>query len=1022
MVSSIGLAQADLNNDKHEDLMANSLDWPVGQLTEFRLQTDALDNPDGGSKVVYDDVVAMPGMAWLRLYFGHVSLDRGSYIRITSLRDGEQQRMDAATLEMWSYGSAYFNGDAVRVELIAGPFSENNVLEIEYVASEPIAHGRGDNCGICGADNRAPVNNSSNNFARIMPVGCSATIYNESSCFVTAGHCLGSATVLHFNVPDSSNNCQTNNPPVADQFPVTSSDGVDAGVGADYGAMSSGTNSEGQTAYERYGTFVPLASSVPNSGDLDITGYGVDSECNRSQTEQYHGGPILSVNSDTITYEVDVTYGNSGSSILYNNQVIGVVTHCSYGCENYGTRIDISGFQSIIASVCSGGGDPPDDAPENDDCAGAIVTGTGLTDFTTVGGTTSTDTYNDAQCTGTYLGEMNDDVWFSYSPSASGTLTVSTCDLVNFDTDLVVYDGTCGNKTQVACNGDGSDCSGYSSILTVDVSSGSNYLIRVGGWDGSATGSGQLSLALEGVPDPTGACCVGSSCSVGTAAECANDGGDYQGDDTDCSDDPCYTPPPTGACCVGSNCSVGTEDECNSAGGNYLGDDTDCSDDPCYVPPTGACCIGRDCSVGTQDACKSAGGLYLGDDTNCSGDPCFVPPPTGACCVGSDCSVDTEAACSSAGGNYLGDDTDCSGDPCYVPPATGGCCIGSNCSVGTQDACNSAGGDYLGDDTDCSGDPCYTPPATGGCCVGASCSVGTEAACDSSGGTYLGDDSDCSGNPCGSDPGEIGFVHAIVGANLVDDPEFNWTVDLYVSVPEGGRVDAVAGTGSTQKVLTSTGLFYQNQYGGPLSTDVNPSFYEFEPALEWDSRVTIGALDSTGNPFPSNDMGTIGIDFTDFENGLGLTADNGLWYVLPTDAQGAGQTFVGSDCETRKGVLVARLTNFGAEAQIQFQALIQGRDANDNAWQQELDSTFGYIATVDCNENGINDACDIANGTSPDTDGNGVPDECESGCVGDYDGNGQTNIDDILYIISYWNNPYTVEDLLTILDDYNCGG
>lgn len=938
MMGSIGLAQADLNQDKHEDLMGNSLDWPVGQLTEFRLRTDALDNPDGGSEVVYDDVVAMPGMAWLRLYFGNVSLDRGSYIRITSLRDGEQQRMDAATLEMWSYGSAYFNGDAVRVELIAGPFSQNNVLDIEYVASEPIAHARGDNCGICGADDRAPVNNSSNNFARIMPVGCSATIYNDSSCFVTAGHCLGSATVLHFNVPDSSNNCQTNNPPVADQFPVTSSDGLDGGVGADYGAMTSGTNSEGQTAYERYGTFVPLASSVPNSGNLDITGYGVDSECTRSQTEQYHGGPILTVNSDTITYEVDVTYGNSGSSILYNNQVVGVVTHCSNGCENYGTRIDESGFQSVIASVCGGGGDPPDDAPENDECADAIVTGTGLTDFTTVGGTSSTDSYNDAQCTGTYLGEMNDDVWFSYSPSASGTLTVSTCDLVDFDTDLVVYEGSCGNKTQVACNGDGSDCSGYSSLLTVDVSSGSNYLIRVGGWDGSATGSGQLSLALEGVPDPTGACCVGSSCSVGTAAECANAGGTYQGDDTNCSGDPCYIPPPTGACCVGSNCSVGTEDECNSAGGNYLGDDTDCSGDPCYVPPTGACCIGSDCSVGTQDAC------------------------------------------------------------------------------------NSAGGDYLGDDTDCSGDPCYTPPATGGCCVGTSCSIGTEAACDSSGGTYLGDDSDCSGNPCGSDPGEIGFVHTIVGANLVDDPDFNWTVDVYVSVPEGGRVDAIAGTGSTQKVLTSTGLFYQNQYGGPLSTDVNPAFYDFEPALEWDSRVTIGALDSTGNPFPGNALGTIGIDFTDFENGLGLTADNGLWYVLPTDAQGVGQTFVGSDCETRQGVLVARLTNIGAESQIQFQGLVQGRDANDNAWQQELDSTFGYIATVDCNENGINDACDIANGTSPDTDGNGVPDECESGCVGDYDGNGQTNIDDILYIISNWNNPYTVEDLLMILDDYNCGG
>ena len=186
--------------------------------------------------------------------------------------------------------------------------------------------------------------------------------------------------------------------------------------------------------------------------------------------------------------------------------------------------------------------------------------------------------------------------------------------------------------------------------------------------------------------------------------------------------------------------------------------------------------------------------------------------------------------------------------------------------------------------------------------------------------------------------------------------------------------------------------------------------------------MTIGALDSTGNPFPSNELGTIGIDWTDFENGYGLAANNGLWYVLPTDVQGSAQTFTGADCQTRQGVLVARLTTFGEDSQIQFQALIQGRDASEDAWQEAVDSTFGYEATVDCNGNGVNDACDIANGTSSDSDGNGVPDECETGCVGDFDGNGQTNIDDILYIIGYWGNPYDVEDLLTILDDYNCGG
>lgn len=36
-------------------------------------------------------------------------------------------------------------------------------------------------------------------------------------------------------------------------------------------------------------------------------------------------------------------------------------------------------------------------------------------------------------------------------------------------------------------------------------------------------------------------------------------------------------------------------------------------------------------------------------------------------------------------------------------------------------------------------------------------------------------------------------------------------------------------------------------------------------------------------------------------------------------------------------------------------------------------------AGLDCNGNGIEDAIDIANGTSSDLDGDGVPDECQVG-------------------------------------------
>jgi hypothetical protein len=44
----------------------------------------------------------------------------------------------------------------------------------------------------------------------------------------------------------------------------------------------------------------------------------------------------------------------------------------------------------------------------------------------------------------------------------------------------------------------------------------------------------------------------------------------------------------------------------------------------------------------------------------------------------------------------------------------------------------------------------------------------------------------------------------------------------------------------------------------------------------------------------------------------------------------------------------------------------------------------GCAASFDCNDNGIEDAIDIANGSSSDADGNGVPDECEARGLADH--------------------------------------
>jgi hypothetical protein len=80
-----------------------------------------------------------------------------------------------------------------------------------------------------------------------------------------------------------------------------------------------------------------------------------------------------------------------------------------------------------------------------------------------------------------------------------------------------------------------------------------------------------------------------------------------------------YTPLAiSGGCCQGSTCTIQTPATCLTLGGNYQGDGTSCSPNPCFVA-TGACCATNGtCSVVTQSACTGGGGTYQGNDSTCS--------------------------------------------------------------------------------------------------------------------------------------------------------------------------------------------------------------------------------------------------------------------------------------------------------------------------------------------------------------------------------------------------------------------
>jgi hypothetical protein len=144
-------------------------------------------------------------------------------------------------------------------------------------------------------------------------------------------------------------------------------------------------------------------------------------------------------------------------------------------------------------------------------------------------------------------GQTFHDIWYVYTASCTGELTVSTCNQAAYDTDLVVYDGTdCGNLQFLGCNEDAAGCAGNSSELTVPVVQGNDYLVRVGGWFEGDMGAATVTISCT---VPTGACCLADAgCAAGvTQSECEGTlAGTYLGH--------------------GSSCAVGGSLDCNDNG------------------------------------------------------------------------------------------------------------------------------------------------------------------------------------------------------------------------------------------------------------------------------------------------------------------------------------------------------------------------------------------------------------------------------------------------------------------------
>ncbi|MCP3905896.1 MAG: hypothetical protein GY715_19910 [Planctomycetes bacterium] len=322
--------------------------------------------------VIYSKAIIVPQAAWLRLRFDDVKLGsiRGkgqpTILRLTSLADGAEQRMNSKHVQQWQNTSAYFNGDAVLLEIVADPGAAPSRVLI--TSGTVGATDLGVTDSICGFIDDRELSTDPR-VARRFPSGCTTWLIDDvNHCFLTAGHCASAMQVVEFNVPLSTGAGAPLHPGPEDQYmvdPASMQTNGGAGIGNDWAYFGCFPNSNtGLTPYEAQGAFFELATSMPLSQgqSIRVTGFGVVETPVATQwnwAQKTHTGPLVYIAGTRVEYQVDTTGGNSGSPVVDEATGKALAIHTHGGCGsggNSGTSVLHGGLQLALANpqgVCA---------------------------------------------------------------------------------------------------------------------------------------------------------------------------------------------------------------------------------------------------------------------------------------------------------------------------------------------------------------------------------------------------------------------------------------------------------------------------------------------------------------------------------------------------------------------------------------------------------------------------------------------------------------------------------------------
>ena len=244
-------------------------------------------------------------------------------------------------------------------------------------------------------------------------------------------------------------------------------------------------------------------------------------------------GTALFSTCGTADFDSNIAVYAPGSSCPPSENDVITCNEDGSGCAGYTSKLffDVTSGESYLLRIGGWGNSSPGEegsgtfsvsqyiapsGPPNDNCADAIAIGPGDFSFTTLGANTDGPSHaNDCPSSGATPDSTYNDVWYLFTPDFTGFAEFSTCSTADFDTKIIVYaPGTACPPTDddvLACNEDGAGCTNSTSKTIFEVTSGSTYLLRLGGWgDGSPgeEGSGTFSVQQYFPSGPANAFCA----------------------------------------------------------------------------------------------------------------------------------------------------------------------------------------------------------------------------------------------------------------------------------------------------------------------------------------------------------------------------------------------------------------------------------------------------------------------------------------------------------------------------------